>query len=77
MRPETDEQFILAARSIATTFIDRFARMGMSADEVSNLSGAALGEILAQQLGPFGAVERLRDIADRMEQQVLKKALDS
>lgn len=77
MRPETDEQFIIAARSMATVFIDKFARFGMSPDEVSNLCGAALGEILGQQLGPFEAVERLRDIADRMEQQVLKSALDS
>lgn len=71
MRPETDKQFAIAARSIAGTFIDKFAAMGMSTDEVANLTGAALGEILAQQLGPFGAVERLRDLADRFEAQLL------
>jgi hypothetical protein len=45
--------------------------MGMSPDEVANLTGAALAEIIAQQIGPFGAVERLRDIADALEKQVL------
>ncbi|MBX7459259.1 hypothetical protein K3152_13480 [Qipengyuania sp. 1NDH17] len=77
MRPETDEQFTIAARAIATAFLDRFAHMHLSRDEVANISGAALSEILAQQLGPFGAVERLRDLADTLEQQVLKDALDS
>ncbi|AOL23978.1 hypothetical protein Ga0102493_112980 [Erythrobacter litoralis] len=69
MRPETDEQFAIAAKALAGTHIDRFARMGMSPDEIANLFGAAAAEVLAQQLGPFGAVERLRDIADRCEQQ--------
>lgn len=77
MRPETDEQFIQAARAIATTFLDRFAHLGLSSDEVANLSGAALSEVLAQQLGPFGAVERLRDLADTLEKQVLDSALNS
>lgn len=69
--PKTDEQFAIAARSIATAFIDRFAKMGMSPDEVANLCGAALTEIIAQQLGPFGAIERLRIMADTFEAQLL------
>ena len=77
MRPETDEQFIIAARAIATTLLDRFAHFGLSSDEIANLCGAAFGEVLAQQLGPFGAVERMRDIADTLEKQVLDDALNS
>lgn len=71
MRPETDEAFTTAARSIAGTFCDRFARMGMAPDEIANLATAALVEIAAQQLGPFGAVNRLRDAADVLERQLL------
>jgi len=77
MRPQNDEQFIIAARSIAATFIDKFAAMGMAPNDVANLTGASLSEIMAQQLGPFGAVERLRDIADTLENQLLKNPLDS
>jgi hypothetical protein len=71
MRPETDEQFLIAVKSIAGTFIDKFAAMGMAPNDVANLTGAALSEILAQQLGPFGAVERMRDMADVLEKQLL------
>lgn len=75
MTPETDEQFAIAAKALAGTHIDRFARLGMSPDEIANLFGAAALEVLAQQLGPFGAVERLRQIADVAEKQVLDTAL--
>lgn len=77
MIPETDEQFARAANILATAFLDKFARTGMTADQVANISGAAIGTILANMLSPFGAAERLRDIADRMEQEVLRSALDS
>ena len=75
MTPRTDEQFASAARALAQTHIDRFARLGMSPDEIANLFGAAAAEILAQQLGPFGAIERMRDIADTCERQLLDEAL--
>jgi len=45
--------------------------MAMTPDEVANLTEAALSDVLAQQLGPFAAVERLRDIADLLEKQSL------
>ena len=77
MRPETDEQFTQAANILANAFLDKFARMALSPDEVANISGAALGTILANMLGPFGAVERMRDIADTLEKQVLDDALNS
>jgi hypothetical protein len=44
MRPETDEQFAKASRAIAGTFLDRFAAMGMTPDEIANLTGAALAK---------------------------------
>lgn len=72
MRPDTDKAFTAAARSIAGTFCDRLARMGMAPDEIANLATAALSEIVAQQLGPFGAVNRLRDAADVLERQLLE-----
>lgn len=71
MKPETDDQFLRAARGIAVGFINHCARLGMSPDETANLVGAALAEVLGQQLGPFGAVSRLRDMADVLEGQVL------
>ena len=72
MRPETEQAFTRAARAIAGTFCDRFARMGMAPDEIANLATAAFAEIIAQQLGPFGAVTRLRDAADVLERQLLE-----
>ena len=69
--PQTDEQFAAASRILAGTFIDRFTRMGMEPDEIANLCVAALGEITASQIGPVGAVERLRITADIIESQCL------
>lgn len=74
MKPDTDQAFASASRAIAASFATRFAAMGMTGDEIANLCGAALGEILAQHLGEFGAAERLRDIADLLEGQVLRGA---
>lgn len=71
MRPTTDKQFISAARILANEHIDRFARMGMSPDETANLFGAAMLEVLAHQLGPYGAVDRLRSMADVAEKQLI------
>lgn len=71
MIPTTDQAFATAARTIAGTFCDRFARMGMPPEDAANLATAALSEIIAQQIGPMGAVERLRDAADVLERQLL------
>lgn len=67
----TDEQFIDAARAMATEFLDTIARTGLSQNDTANLAGAAMGEVLGQTIGPFAAVERMRDIADRMEAQMI------
>lgn len=71
MMPETDKQFATAANTLANAFLDKFASMGAPPDAVANLVGAALGTVLANQLGPFGAVSRLRDLADTLEKQLL------
>jgi hypothetical protein len=71
MTPTTDKAFTTAARTIAGTFCDRFATMGMPPEDAANLATAALSEIIAQQLGPFAAIERLRDAADVLERQLL------
>ncbi|MCR9178723.1 MAG: hypothetical protein NXH71_00595 [Erythrobacteraceae bacterium] len=72
--PETPEAFARAARSIALPWIDRIAREGWPPDEASNLLIAALSEVVAQQLGPVRAVERLRDAADVLEAQFLNQS---
>jgi len=70
----TDEQFTLVSRAMATEFSNTVARSGMSPDDAVNLAGASLAEIMAQQLGIFGAVNRLRDLADVMEKQAIDDA---
>jgi len=71
----TEQEFSLKAKAMATAYLDTTAQSGLSPDDVSNLAGASLGEVLAQQLGIFGAVERLRMLADVMEKQVLDDAM--
>lgn len=73
-RKMTDEQFTLVSRAMATAYSDTVARSGMSPDDATNLAGASLAEIMAQQLGVFGAVNRLRDLADVLEKQALEEA---
>lgn len=67
----TEIQFIEATRAVATSVLDVFENNGFDRDDAANVAGAALAEIMARQLGPFGAVERLRDIADQCEKQTL------
>lgn len=67
----SDEQYVALSRVIATQFLDIAARLHLSPEDTANLAGCALGEVLAQQLNPFGAVTRLRDMADTFEKQLL------
>jgi hypothetical protein len=69
-----EEQFRGAARAMATEFLNTVAQNGLSKNETANLAGAALSEVLAQQMGPFEAVTRLRDLADVLEKQLLEGA---
>jgi hypothetical protein len=66
----TESDFITISRRIATAMIDQGARAHLSPDELSNLACASLVEVLGQQLGPFGAIDRLRATADVMAAQM-------
>lgn len=67
----TDKQFTATAKTIVCALMHQAQVKGLDADTTANLAGAALGEVLAQSIGPYGAVERLRDIADVMENQIM------
>ncbi len=67
----TEKQFIASARTLAAVVLETAAQKHLSPDDTANIAGAALAEVLGQQLGPVGAVERLRDIADQLEAQFL------
>ena len=67
----TDDQFIETSKQLALAVLTLCERKGISGEDTAHLAGAALGEVLAQHLGPFGAVERLRGIADTFEAQCL------
>lgn len=74
MKLETEADFVGAARAMSATFLDRFAKEGLSPGDVTTLCGAFAAEIMAQQIGPIGAVEMLRNIADTLERQVFADA---
>ncbi|SLJ92874.1 hypothetical protein [Novosphingobium mathurense] len=67
----TDDVFVAASRSVSLTVLEVCDALGLGSTDQADLAGAALVEILCQILGPFAAVERLRDIADRMEVQLI------
>lgn len=69
--PENPDAFARAARSIALPWAAKISREGWPPDEACNLLIAAIAEVVAQQLGPVRAVERLRDVADVLEAQLL------
>jgi len=69
----TDDEFIENSKSIAMAVATICERKGIPGHDTANLAGAALGEVLAQILGPFGAVERLRGMADTFEAQCLSE----
>jgi hypothetical protein len=72
--PKSDAEFVIAARSIALPWLDFFARQKTAPDDAANLMVAALVEVVAQQIGPFRAIERLRDAADVLEAQMINGA---
>ena len=72
----TAKQFTTTAKHIAATLLGEADACNLSRDDTANLAGSALLEVLAQTLGPFGAVERLRSIADVAERQVLDQMRD-
>lgn len=69
----TPEQYTRAARAMAREFLDTVAQVGLSPDDTANLAGAALAEVIGQQLGKFGAANRLRDLADILEKEAFEE----
>lgn len=61
---ETSRQLALAVLAIGQ-------RKGMSGADLAELAAMAMGEVLAQHLGMVGTVERLRDLADVIERDLL------
>ena len=57
--PKSDAEFVIAARSIALPWLDFFARQKTAPDDAANLMVAALVEVVAQQIGPFRAIDSL------------------
>lgn len=70
----TDDQFAQATRGMAFAIMDLGHQLNLSDDDLCNMAGAALAEVAGQKFGPFAAVERLRQIADVMERQVMQDA---
>lgn len=67
----TDEQFFATSRTVAMAILAAAEQKKLSSDDVVAIASSALSEILAQNLGVFGTVERLRDLADVFERQAL------
>lgn len=70
----TDEQFAASSRLLALSLARSCESRGIPADEAAGVLSAAFLELLGQWLGPVGAVERLRDLADIAERQVFDDA---
>jgi len=69
---ETD--FMDSVRAIATGLQTLVESKGIEGDDVTAMVSSALLEVLGQRLGVFGAVERLRMLADIAERQALSDA---
>lgn len=66
-----EQAFVKSSRQLAAVLLTSCAAMGHDRNETANLLCAAVGEALAQALGPEQAVERLRDVADLWERSLL------
>jgi len=67
----TDCQFTATVRTMALGVLLACQERDLSPDTAADLVGSALVEALGQLLGPVGAIERLRDLADLFEAQCL------
>ena len=65
----TDEQFKSITRGIARAIYETGSEMKLTPNDLANVAGAALGEVLAGLLGVTEATERLRTLADIAERQ--------
>lgn len=72
----TDHEMIESSRNLVTA-IDAIAdSKGLDGGDRAALATMALSELLARWLGPVGAVERMRDVADLLERQTLAQTLN-
>lgn len=69
----TDRQFAATSRGLALGILAACQARQMTRDDMAAISSAALIEALGQLLGPMGAVDRLRDLADVMENQLIQE----
>lgn len=67
----TDQQFLATSRTVALALLASCQAKHLSPDDTAAVTAAALTEVLGQILGPIGAIERLRDLADTFERQFL------
>ena len=67
----TDADMIESSRSIVRAIETIADRHHLDGNDRVALAAMALSELLGQWLGPVGAVERLRDVADTLETQYL------
>lgn len=73
----TDQEMTEAARSICVVFDMIAAARGLGGGDRVALASMALSEWMAQHLGPVGAVSHLRDVADRLESELIAQAQES
>lgn len=69
----TDEQFRENVQLVTLALGRSFEVRDIGKQDAARISGAALAQVLAVALGPIDAIERLRDLADLMEGQVMGK----
>lgn len=72
----TDEQFRENVHLVTLALGRSFSAREISNEDAAKISGAAIAQVLATALGPIGAVDRLRDIADLMEGQILRQVVN-
>ena len=69
----TDEQFGTAVHVLSASLSAALERRAIPQAEASKVLTATVAQCLAQQIGPVAAIERLRDMADLMEAQILQE----
>lgn len=64
----SEEEFVEAVHGVASAILAFASSRRLEPDDLANVAGGALAEVIGQALGSrFKVVERLRDIADRIE----------
>ena len=68
----TDEQFGVAVHALSLSLTTAIEAKGITQSEAGKVLTATIAQSLAQIIGPVAAIERLRDMADLMEAQILQ-----